>query len=67
MVLSLHRVIFGAVMRPTGSQDETRARGLDLGNAQSVRSAQSGGAEHPAGTTSTGNGLQHPHSENDDG
>ena len=55
------------VMRPTGSHDEIGARGLDLGNAQSVRSGQSGGAENPAGTTSTGNGLQHPHSENDDG
>src|ERR687898_338979 len=28
------------VMRPTGSQDETRAHNLDLGNARSVRSGR---------------------------
>jgi hypothetical protein len=42
---------------------------LDLENAQSVRSAQQEAwrTMNSAEMTSTGNGLQHPHSESDDG
>ena len=56
-------------MRPIGSHDETRARGLDLKTHSrfAARSQEARRTMNSAEMTSTGNGLQHPHSENDDG
>ena len=54
-------------MRPTGSQDEIGLVAWETHSWFAARSQEARRTMNSAEMTSTGNGLQHPHSENDDG